>query len=135
MVGFISDILLNDLSRMYPLSSAIGSLRPYFEHKTITVAAIYAGLTILVATLLLAYVMNTTHGFMFPRRNTQLPIFIVVAYALGYAIDVIIDKTKLFGPTLEPFYRTAGAGHWGAIAFVFSLLMSYGIQKTIVPLL
>jgi hypothetical protein len=48
---------------------------------------------------------------------------------LGYSIDIIIDKLKIFGNDLDLYYKTAGAGLWGALAFVFSIIISYIIQK------
>ena len=118
-----------------PVSSSIGSFRPYFERKSITVAAIYAGLTILVATLILFGVSKNVLGTMIPSKPIMIVMYFALSYVIGYALDVVIEKTDVFGPSLHPYYEVVGSGHWGAIAFVFSIVMSYTMQKTIVPLL
>ena len=49
IVGFISDIVLNDLSRMKNIDMPIiKSLQPYFNKKSIVEAAFYAGLTVVL---------------------------------------------------------------------------------------
>ena len=55
--------------------------------------------------------------------------FILISFPLGYVIDIIIDKFKIFGNDLDLYYKIAGAGLWGALAFVFSIIISYIIQN------
>jgi hypothetical protein len=38
---------------------------------------------------------------------------------------------KIFGNKLDRYYKELGAGFWGATAFVFSIVISYNIQKNI----
>jgi hypothetical protein len=68
-------------------------------------------------------------GFYIPHNNNELIKFIGIAFPLGYAVDIIIDRFKIFGNDLELYYKIAGAGLWGALAFVFSIIISYLIQK------
>ena len=63
--------------------------------------------------------------------NNELIKFVCLAFPLGYIIDIIIDKFKIFGNELDLYYKTAGAGLWGALAFVFSIIISYLIQNII----
>jgi hypothetical protein len=58
----------------------------------------------------------------------QLARFLLVAFPVGYIMDIVIFKTELFGSSLNPFYKIAGAGFWGAMAFIFSILTSYVIM-------
>jgi len=55
--------------------------------------------------------------------------FLGIAFPLGYLFDILIEKYKVFGNTLDEYYRVAGSGFWGAVAFIISILVSYGIQS------
>jgi hypothetical protein len=132
IVSALSDILLNLLSRN-PLTKEynlkiILSLNTYFKNKSMIQSAVYAGITIVVALLINILISKNLLGFYIPRNNTELIKFIGIAFPLGYAIDIIIDKLKIFGSSLNLYYKTAGAGLWGALAFVFSIIISYTIQ-------
>ena len=48
MIGYVSDITLNDLSKD---RIHIGTLKKYFDNKSINRAAVYAGLTVIVGIL------------------------------------------------------------------------------------
>jgi hypothetical protein len=133
IISALSDIILNFLSRnslikKYDLKIIL-SLRPYFKNKSIIRSAIYAGLTIVVALLINILISKNIFGFYIPSNNNELIKFICLAFPLGYAIDIIIDKFKIFGNDLDLYYKVAGAGLWGALAFVFSIIISYIIQN------
>ena len=101
------------------------SLKPYFKNKSIIESAVYAGITIIVALLINMFISKTIFGFYLPYNTNDLIKFIGIAFPLGYIIDIIIDKYKIFGNELDLYYKAAGAGLWGAIAFVFSIIISY----------
>jgi hypothetical protein len=132
-IGFFSDIVLNYLSRQAYAPVSITALKVYFDRPSIKnsvirdiVSAINAGLTVLVGivmTMLLSYVI---FNFAHPQTLAQLYRFLLLAFFVGYGLDVFIYKTAFFGPTLDPFYKIAGAGFWGAAAFIFSILVAYG---------
>jgi len=129
IISALSDIILNFLSRnslikKYNLKIIL-SLTPYFKNKSIIQSAIYAGITIVVALLINILISKNIFGFYTPSNNNELIKFICVAFPLGYAIDIIIDKFKIFGNDLDLYYKVAGAGLWGALAFVFSIIISY----------
>ena len=130
MVGFISDIILNDLSK---INKEI-MLEDYFKNKYIFEAAVYAGLTIAIATILLTASSNIFLNFCLPSNDYQLVIFFILGYVIGYILDYIIYKYKIFNG-LDNYYKKFGAGHYGAFAFLFSLIVSYFIQKNIIPYL
>ena len=94
--------------------------------------AVYAGITIVIALLINMLISKKMLGFYIPHNNTELIKFIGIAFPLGYAIDIIIDKLKIFGNDLDLYYKVAGAGLWGALAFVFSIIISYLIQNIFV---
>lgn len=133
IVSALSDILLNLLSRNsltkdYNLRIIL-SLKPYFKNKSMIQSAVYAGITIIIALLINILISKSILGFYVPLNNIELIKFICIAFPLGYAIDIMIDKFKIFGSTLDLYYKAAGAGLWGALAFVFSIIISYLIQN------
>jgi len=129
IVSAISDILLNllsknQLTKEYNLRIIL-SLKPYFKNKSMIESAVYAGITIIVALLINMLISKSILGFYIPRNNSELIKFICIAFPLGYIIDIMIDKFKIFGSSLDLYYKVAGAGLWGALAFVFSIIISY----------
>ena len=138
IVSFVSDIVLNDLAstkQSYIRNPIIDSLRDYFKNKTIIYSAILAGITIvlvLIGTILLSRLI---FGFYNPTTLHQLVLFIIIAFPLGFIADVLIDYFKLFGSTLNKYYKIAGAGFYGAFALILSVCLSYILQKKILPVL
>ena len=136
IVSALSDVSLNLLTRNsltkdYNLKIIL-SLKPYFKNKSMIKCAVYAGITIVIALLINILISKKMLGFYIPHNNTELIKFIGIAFPLGYAIDIIIDKLKIFGNDLDLYYKVAGAGLWGALAFVFSIIISYIIQNIFV---
>jgi hypothetical protein len=138
LIGFVSDFILNYLSGQHYAPDSIKALRVYFQRQTIKnsiirdlVSATYAGLTIVAAILPTMGLAQLIFKFTHPRSLPQLYRFLLVAFPVGYAMDVFIEKTEVFGPTLRPFYKIAGAGFWGAAAFLFSILIAYIALKSI----
>lgn len=132
LVSAFADIVLNDMANHYALFT---SLKPYFREKTILGAAFLAGLTVAVSAVALIAFSKFLLGFAIPSTFKQLLLFLVLSYPLGFAIDKLIEKLALFGPSLEPFYKEYGSGHSGAIAFVISLFISFLLQKYLIPIL
>lgn len=137
IVAIFSDIFLNDISTLYPKTHILGSLKPYFKNKLILEAGLYAGITIIIAVLLVSMFMLLIFGkkYMVPINNYALILYCIIAYILGYIIDVIIEKMNIFGDSLTNFYKITGSGHSGAIALIFSIVISYLLQKYLLPLL
>jgi len=135
IVSAISDIILNFLSKKsltkkYNLKIIL-SLNPYFKNKSIIKSAVYAGITIVIALLINMLISKNILGFFIPHNNTELIKFILIAFPLGYIIDILIDKYKIFGNDLDLYYKVAGAGLWGALSFIFAIIISYSIQSII----
>ena len=128
-VSFFSDIVLNDLSHF----NIIKSLHGYFNQSIIKCAFI-AGLTIVIALLINMVCSYFLFSFMVPNNFIQLTCFCILAFFIGYLIDIFIYKFKIIDG-LTNYYKAFGAGLWGAAAFVFSIVISYFIQKYILPLL
>ena len=115
IIGFISDIVLNVLSR-YNVTEILSSLLPYFKENGVLKSALLAGLT----TYISAYITLVVFGQS-----------IIGAFIVGYILDIIIDKYNIFGDSLKPYYKAAGSGLWGAIAIMFAMGISLFIMKNI----
>lgn len=137
-VAYVSDNVLNDLSK-YSKIKAFKSLLPYFKKKTIVGAGIYAGLTIAIATILLMILYNAIFNSYLPNASSfyfssstfmVYFIFFIIAYFIGYALDVFIYKMNIFD-NLQTFYNEVGAGNGGALSFIFSLTLSFGLLNLV----
>ena len=140
-VAYVSDNVLNDLSK-YSKIKAFNSLSPYFKKKSIVGAGFYAGLTVAVATAALMILYNIVFNTYLPNTNSyQLFsstfmayfIFFVIAYFIGYALDVFIYRMNIFD-NLQSFYNEVGAGNGGALSFLFSLIVSFIVLKIVMYL-
>jgi CBS domain containing-hemolysin-like protein len=96
-----------------------------FKEKNMFISAALAGITVVVSLLITMVFSQLLFKFTMPENNSQLVNYLCLAFALGYFIDIFIDKMKLFGSTLELFYKTVGSGFWGALAFIFCIIISY----------
>ena len=128
-VSYVSDNVLNDLSKYTPYK-AFTSLAPYFKNKSIVVAGIYAGLTVVFATILLLLFNRLFLNTYLPESRSEFIITILTAYVIGYALDVFIYKMNIFD-NLQLFYKTVGAGNGGALSFLFSLIISFIVLKLV----
>ena len=115
-IGFFSDILLNFLSHRQNMLSGIKSLKPYFIKHSVFNAALYAGITVLITLiflLLLFYLLKLEFS------NFNLILF---SFIIGFIADILIEKLKIFGNDLDLYYKTVGAGLWGGLAIMFSVI-------------
>ena len=128
-VSYVSDNVLNDLSKYTPYK-AFTSLAPYFKNKSIVVAGIYAGLTVIFATILLLLFNRLFLNTYLPNSRYEFIITIFAAYVIGYALDVFIYKMNIFD-NLQLFYKMVGAGNGGALSFLFSLVISFIVLKLV----
>jgi hypothetical protein len=122
-VSYVSDNVLNDLSK-YTHIKEFTSLAPYFKSKPIVVAGIYAGITISLATILLLIFTQQFFNTYLPTTNLEFAATILIAYVIGYGLDVFIYKMNIFD-NLQLFYKTVGAGNSGALSFVLSIIISF----------
>jgi hypothetical protein len=137
VVSAVADIALNDLTKtqLGRTSRIITSLLDYFKGKLIIESAVYAGITVVVATMILMSITTHLLGFMVPSNWSQLGTAMIIAYVIGYGLDVAIEQLKVFGSSLDHYYRVAGAGHWGAFSFEVALVASFLVQQYLLPAL
>jgi ABC-type bacteriocin/lantibiotic exporter with double-glycine peptidase domain len=140
-VAYVSDNVLNDLAK-YSKVKAFKSLSPYFKKNSIVGAGIYAGLTVAIATAVLmtfykivfnTYLPNTSSHHLFSSAFMVYFIFFILAYFIGYAMDVFIYRMNVFDG-LQSFYKEVGAGNGGALSFLFSLVISFAVLKMVLYL-
>ena len=131
IVGFTSDIVLNDMSKMRNIDvPIIKSLQIYFEKKYIIEAAFYAGLTVII-TLIPILIL---HNYLLPiLQIDELFLLIILGFIIGYIVDILIKKLDIFGPSLHKYYKLAGSGFYGGLAIVFSIIVSYLLQIYLLP--
>ena len=131
IVGFISDIVLNDLSNSSFINSPIiKSLQPYFKKKLIIEAAFYAGLTVVLSLIPILIL----HKYLLPIFNIpEILLLIILGFIIGYLVDILIEKIDIFGPSLHQYYKLAGSGFYGGLAIVFSIIVSYILQIYLLP--
>jgi hypothetical protein len=127
-VSFISDIILNDLSTNFNI---VKSLQSYFYKQSIIKSAFDAGITVLFGLVINMFFSYFLFGFIIPNNFKKLIYFCILAFIIGYILDILIYKFKVFGERLNIYYKKLGAGLWGSLAFIFSIVISYFIQKYI----
>ena len=132
IVTFICDLILNFLSRQSLVPKSIKALKSYFDYyNNITLTGVYASITVIVCYLITALVTYLLFQFCVPMNMTQLYMFLLMAAPVGYIADIIIYKAKIFGTTLDPFYKEAGSGLYGALSFIFAIVISFTIYNRI----
>jgi len=132
IIAFISDLLLNVLSRQPFSPKYITSLYSYFEHyKSPILTGIYAGITVITVLIITMTISHYIFNFSTPSSYKDLYKFLILSFILGYIADILIFKLHIFGTTLDKFYSIAGAGFGGAISLVFCVIVSYLILSTL----
>ena len=97
IVGTISDIILNDLSRSSINNKIIKSLEPYFLSNSIIEAGIYAGITVIAVIIPVIYTTKYLFNYKVPTTNKQILYTFLVSFVLGFIADILIDKLQIFG--------------------------------------
>ena len=123
-IGFLSDIILN-------VTNIVPSLKTYFEHRSILWSAFCAGLTIIFALFITYFISYNIFHFTMPVTINQLIRFTILTFVMGFIIDILIFKLNIFGKDMAIYYKKLGAGFWGAVAFSFSVVISYFIENII----
>jgi hypothetical protein len=130
IIGFLSDIILNHLSHFNFMK--LNTLRPYFENKTMFEAALYAGITVFIIILAIIGIYYIIYKRYLPNTLNEYIIFLLISFVVGYIGDYIIYWIDIF-PGLKLYYNQVGIGLWGAIAILFSVIISlfilFGLNK------
>lgn len=125
LVSALSDLGLNFLSSKSYSTKLIQSLRTYFDEHSTIISAIYAGLTVIITLIITILFSKLIMKFWIPNNYFELLQFLILAFVIGFIADFLIYKFQLFGTSLNEYYNLTTPGIWGAIAFLFSILISY----------
>lgn len=126
LVGFLSDIILNFLAHQFPKTD-LGTLLPYFKNKSVLRAGLYAGLTVIIVVIIISLISKLILGFYVPNNLINLFKYCIITFIVSYIGDIVIEKLHIFGNSLNLYYKTVGSGLWGALAILFSVILSYFI--------
>lgn len=124
VVSFLSDILLNK-------GNLVPSLNTYFYNQSSLKTAMDAGITVLLAVVITMGISFVVFRFSEPTNIKSLSYFCILAFLVGYVMDVFIYKFNVFEDRLNEYYKTMGVGLWGGLALIFSIVVSFVLQKYI----
>ena len=129
-IAFVSDILLDILVNSnvkilheYKIYDSLKTLKPYFQNKSMFLAAFYALLTVIIIVGLIMKTFHITHDKYLPESINEYVIFLILTFIVGYIGDIIIYEINIF-PKLKQYYRVVGKGLWGALAILFSVIVA-----------
>jgi H+/Cl- antiporter ClcA len=122
LVGFFSDIVLNIIAK-HDIYKPITTLRPYFEDKTMFQAAFYALLTVIIIVGIIMKIFQLFYNKYLPETKKEYVIYFILTFIVGYIGDIVIYKLNIF-PKLKEYYKVVGKGLWGALAILFSVVLS-----------
>ena len=112
--------LIKEVFKKYNLKIIL-SLTPYFKNKSIIKSAVYAGITVVIALLINMTLSKSILNFYLPNNLNNLVKFLCIAFPLGYTIDVLIERLKIFGNSLDTYYKVAGSG----LSYSFEVVSVY----------
>lgn len=121
LIGFLSDIVLNILSK-YDIK-LLKTLKPYFSNKSVFKAGLYAGITVIIIVGIIMSIFKITYSKYLPETVNEHLIYLLITFVIGYLADIIIYKINIF-PKLRLYYQKVGQGLWGALAILFSVIIS-----------
>jgi H+/Cl- antiporter ClcA len=129
-IAFLSDIILNILAtrnigflEKYSFMDSLKTLKPYFVNKSPFLAAFYALLTVIIIVGIIMKLFQIFYNKYLPETKKEVFIYLVLSFIVGYVGDILIYKLNIF-PLLKSYYKVVGKGLWGAIAIVFSVVIS-----------
>ena len=129
-IAFVSDILLNllvngnvKILHEYKIYDSLKTLKPYFQNKSMFLAAFYALLTVIIIVGLIMKTFQIIYDKYLPESINEYVIFLILTFIIGYIGDIIIYKINIF-PKLKQYYRVVGKGLWGALAILFSVIVA-----------
>ena len=125
LIGFFSDIVLNILANQD--IQFLKSLKPYFANKSASKAALYAALTVIIIVGIIMSIFQMTYDKYLPdidsHMHNEIVVYLLITFIIGFIADVVIYKINIF-PKLKLYYQKVGKGLWGALAILFSVILS-----------
>ena len=97
VIGIMGDILLNFMSLLFPSNTTLRALRPYWSTLGDGIGCLSAGLTTLVAGILVLIISGC-----FGVRDIYG--ILGIAFLLGFVGDLILGRSGIFGSSLDTWY-------------------------------
>ena len=121
LICFFSDVVLNLLANKD--IQFLSTLKPYFANKSVAKAALYAGLTVIIIVGIIMSIFQLTYNKYLPEKVNEIVVYLLITFIIGFIADVVIYKINIF-PKLKLYYQKVGKGLWGALAILFSVILS-----------
>ena len=121
LIGFFSDVVLNLLANKD--IQFLSTLKPYFANKSVAKAALYAGITVIIIVGIIMSIFQLTYNKYLPEKVNEIVVYLLITFIIGFIADVVIYKINIF-PKLKLYYQKVGKGLWGALAILFSVILS-----------
>lgn len=121
LMGIVGDYALNFWSLSQPGNRTLSLLRPYWDELGAGQAALAAGLTTLVAGIVVVLLDGLTGG-------KGLLKIMMISLLVGFAGDILIGKAKMFGKLLQTWHEGVGvfgSAVYGAFAILLSTTIGY----------
>jgi hypothetical protein len=125
VIAAVSDIFLNQLSYSLDANTTLKSLRPYYSKYGSILSPILAAVTVLIVFFINNILFKIMFGNFLPTTSMQTVWFFVMAIILGILADVVIDRFKVFGTSLNEYYSLPFSYMWGFLAYLFALIGSF----------
>ena len=125
LIGFFSDVVLNILASRD--IQFLSTLKPYFANKSVAKAALYAALTVIIIVGIIMSIFQLTYDKYLPdidsHMHNEIVVYLLITFGIGFIADIVIYKINIF-PKLKLYYQKVGKGLWGALAILFSVILS-----------
>lgn len=138
LITFICNLLLNDLSNNKIIStnlSLIYSFQEYFKDKSILLAAFYPSIILAIFVFFVIILSKFILKFWIPENINNLIKFNIIALIMGFIMNLFIRYSKIFGNSLNNFYKKNGSSIIISLGLLFSINASYIIIKTLCEVL
>jgi hypothetical protein len=129
-VSMFSDVVLNYMSIHKNANPTLKSLRPYYNKYGDILAAILAGITVVTVYIIHLLIFNI-YLLIFGETSYSIIVFFISGIVLGILADIIVDNLHIFGNSLVTYYKLPFSYGWGFVAYLFAIIVSYGIEKAV----
>ena len=123
--GVVGDYALNAASREMQDNATLRSLRPYWESLGDGMGPLSAGLTTLVASIIVLVLAGALGA-------ESLTSLVLLALLVGFFGDILLARSGVFGQTLDEWYSTVGtlqSACYGAGAIALSMLIGVSVER------
>ena len=132
IIAAVSDIVLNELSFLPNATITLTSLRPYYRKYGSILSPVLAGITVVVVFFINTILFKLLFSTFLPTTRMNTVWFILMAIILGIIADVVIDRYRIFGNSLNEYYSLSLSYMWGFLSYLFALIGAWIGYKLVV---